>query len=117
MKSSTSPIYLRNFANNAGCNWLGIAGEVWDLQGNPVPYGEYRVHVWGSGTDSRPVVGGAPAYGPAGYEQFLSDVPMIRDYNLQLENADGRIISPVYEVQTRANCNENLLMFSFVQER
>ncbi|MGD2048593.1 MAG: hypothetical protein PVH03_03820 [Chloroflexota bacterium] len=31
VKTPTSPAYFRNFANNAGCNWLGIAGEVWDL--------------------------------------------------------------------------------------
>jgi hypothetical protein len=45
-KDIVSPQYLQNFANAAGCNWMGIAGEVFDLQGNPVPFGEYRVHKW-----------------------------------------------------------------------
>lgn len=114
-RAAASPNYLQNFANNAGCNWLGIAGEVWDLQGNPVPSGQYRVHVWGSGIDERPPVGAAPAYGPAGYEQFVFDAPVVRDYNVQLETVNGTAVSQVYQVQTRASCNQNLLLFNFVQ--
>ena len=114
-KDDVSPQYLQNFANNAGCNWLGIAGEVNDLDGNPVPYGEYRVHIWDSGIDSRVVVGDAPAYGPSGYEQYLFDAPRVQEHNLQLESYNGTVVSEVYRVQTRASCNQNLLFFVFVQ--
>ena len=116
VKPSDSPSYLQNYANNAGCNWSGIAGVVWDLQGDPVDYGQYRVHIWGSGIDARPVVGDAPVYGPSAYEQQVFDSPVVRDYNLQLETADGSLISPVYSVQTHASCSENLLFFTFLQE-
>lgn len=114
-KDDVSPQYLQNFANNAGCNWLGIAGEVIDINGNPVPYGEYRVHVWDSGIDARVTVGDAPAYGPSGYEQFLFDAPRVQDHNIQLETANGTAVSQVYRVQTRASCNQNLLFFVFRQ--
>lgn len=114
-KAETSPLYLQNFANNAGCNWMGIAGEVLDLNENPVGSGQYRVHVWGSGIDERVPVGGAPAYGPSGYEQFLFNAPVIRDYNVQLETSNGSVVSQVYSVQSRASCNQNLLIFNFVQ--
>lgn len=114
-KAETSPLYLQNFANNAGCNWLGIAGEVLDLNRNPVSSGQYRVHVWGSGIDERVPVGGAPAYGPSGYEQFVFNAPVIRDYNVQLETSSGSVVSQVYSVQTRASCNQNLLILNFVQ--
>ena len=114
-KDDVSPQYLQNFANNAGCNWLGIAGEVIDINGNPVPYGEYRVHIWDSGIDSRVTVGDAPAYGPSGYEQFLFDAPRVQDHNVQLETANGTAVSQVYRVQTRASCNQNLLFFVFRQ--
>lgn len=113
--SATSPMYLQNFANPAGCNWLGIAGEVLDLQGNPVGAGQYRVHVWGSGVDERVDVGGAPAYGPSGYERSVHNTPAIRDYNIQLETSNGSAVSQVYSVRTRASCNQNLLIFNFVQ--
>lgn len=116
IKSPESPIYLQNYANNAGCNWAGIAGEVFDLQGNPVSFGEYRVHAWGSGIDNRVPVGGVPVYGPSGYEIFLFDSPIMNDYNLQLETADGSFASPIFVVQTHASCAENLLYFVFVQD-
>lgn len=114
-KDTVSPQYLQNFANTAGCNWMGIAGEVFDLQGNPVPNGEYRVHVWESGVDQRVAVGDAPRYGPSGYEQFLFDAPRVQDQNIQLETTNGTAVSQVYRVQTRASCNQNLLYFVFVQ--
>ncbi len=114
-KSDTSPMYLQNFANNAGCEWMGIAGEVLDIVGNPVGAGQYRVHVWGSGIDERVPVGGAPAYGPSGYEQFLFNAPVIRDYNVQLETNSGSAVSQVYSLQSRASCNQNLVIFHFVQ--
>ncbi len=114
-KTDNSPFYLQNFANNAGCGWLGIAGEVLDLNLNPVPLDSYRVHVWGSGIDERVVVGGAPGYGPSGWEQFVFDSPVMRDYNVQLESPNGTAVSQIYRVQTRPNCNENLLQINFVQ--
>lgn len=116
-KSPDSPIYLKNFANGAECNWLGIAGEVLDTNGLPVGSNKYRVHVWDSGIDARVPVGGAPAYGPSGYEQFVFDSPVIRNYNVQLETTGGEAVSQVYRVQTRSSCNENLLYLIFLQNR
>lgn len=113
-KSDTSPFYIQNFANNAGCDWMGIAGEVLDLNRNPV-VGNHRIHVWGSGIDERLTAGTAPAYSPSGWEQFLFDSPVIRDYNVQLETTNGTPVSQVYSVQTRASCNQNLVRFDFVQ--
>ena len=114
-KTDNSPFYLQNHANNAGCGWLGIAGEVLDLERNPVPFGSYLVHVWGSGIDARLLVGSAPDYGPSGWEQFVFDSPVMRDYNVQLESPSGTAVSQIYRVQTRPNCNENLLQINFVQ--
>jgi hypothetical protein len=114
-KSDHSPFYLQNFANAAGCNWMGIAGEVLDLNRNPVARGQYRVHVWESGIDERVPVGGAPAYGPSGWEQFLFDSPVVRDYSVQLETSNGTAVSQVYRVTSRASCNQNLVRLDFVQ--
>jgi hypothetical protein len=114
-KTDDSPFYLQNFANTAGCNWMGIAGEVLNREGQPVPSGQFRVHVWDSGVDERVPVGGAPAYGPSGWEQFLFDSPVVRDYNVQLETTGGTAVSQVYRVQSRASCNQNLIILNFVQ--
>lgn len=114
-KDQRSPQYLQNFANNAGCNWMAIAGEVFDLEGNPVAPGQYVVHVWDAGIDKRAIVGDAPAYGPSGYEQFLFDAPRVQDHSVQLETSSGTAVSQVYRVQTRASCNQNLVYFTFTQ--
>ena len=114
-KDLTSPQYLQNYANNAGCDWMGIAGIVLDENGNPVPHGEYVVHVWDSGIDLRVVVGDAPAYGPSGYEQFLFNEPRFQENNVQLETRSGTAVSQVYRLQTRTSCNENLIRFDFIQ--
>ncbi|MBE2201273.1 MAG: hypothetical protein IAE79_21850 [Anaerolinea sp.] len=114
-KTAFSPFYLQNFANNAGCNWLGMAGEVLDTQGQPASPGVYWVHVWGSGIDNRVMVGSAPDYSPAGWEQFLFGAPVVRDYLIQLETGAGTAVSPIYPVQTRASCNENLVRFDFYE--
>ncbi len=114
-KDLTSPQYLQNFANNAGCNWMGVAGEVLDLDGNPVGPGQYVVHVWDSGIDQRVKVGDAPAYGPSGYEQFIFDAPRVQEHSIQLETSNGTAVSQVYRFQTRASCNQNLIWFIFVQ--
>lgn len=114
-RSDVSPFYLQNQANSAGCDWMGVAGEVLNIDRNPVPVGSYRVHVWGNGLDERVVVGGAPAYSPAGWEQFLFNAPTVRTYNLQLETPSGTPVSEIYTFTTRASCEENLIRFDFVQ--
>ena len=114
-KSDLSPFYLQNHANNAGCGWSGIAGEVLDLTRNPIAPGQYRVHVWGNGIDERPSVGGAPQYGPSGWEQYLGESPSAQDYNVQLETVSGTAVSQVYRVQTRASCSQNLTQIDFLQ--
>ena len=94
---------------------MGVAGEVLDLNRNPVPVGSYQVHVWGSGLDERVVVGGAPAYSPSGWEQFLFNSPVVRDYNVQLETPSGTAVSQVYSITTRASCSQNLVRLDFLQ--
>ncbi len=115
-RSDVSPQYMANYANPAACQWMGIAGEVFDINRNPVPQGQYRVHVWSEGFDERAEVGGAPAYGgPSGWEQFLHDRPMVRTYNVQLETVNGTAVSQVYSVLSRAACEQNLIRFDFIQ--
>ena len=94
---------------------MGVAGEVYDRTGNPVAGNLYRVHVWESGIDARVNVGDAPNYGPSGWEQFLFDAPVARNYNVQLETTNGTPVSIVYQITTREDCNQNLLYIIFEQ--
>jgi hypothetical protein len=111
-KSDVSPFYLQNFAD---CNALKIGGEVLDLNRFPVAARAYRVHVWGTGVNNTVDVGTALSHGPSGWEVELFNVPVVRDYNVQLETPNGTAVSQVYNVTTRASCNENLVRFDFVQ--
>jgi hypothetical protein len=110
-----TPVYRDNFSNDEGCNWLGVAGEVRDLAGDPVALESYRVHIWENGLDVRVDVGDAPVYNVAGWEQQLFDSPVALEYNVQLETINGTPVSLVYQFQTRANCDENLVYIIFVQ--
>ena len=92
-KTDTSPFYLKNFSNSAGCDWLGVAGEVLNLEKNPVSIGSYRIHVWGEGIDQRALAGSAPLYSDSGWEVFLFDAPVVREYNVQLESQNGTAVS------------------------
>ena len=118
-RSNDSPIYTQNYANAAGCDWLGIADGVSNVRGNPITGGQYQVHVWGCGVDVRVLAGSAPSYSTygAGYEVYLLDEPAIRTCNVQLETASGSAVSRVYTVQTGNACNTNLTLFNFVQNR
>lgn len=115
-KTDNSPFYLQNFSNNAGCKWAGIAGEVLDLNRNPVPVGRFRVHVWGDGLgDKYILVGSSPVYSDSGWELVLSDQPTVRELNVQLESENGTAVSQLYRVQTRSSCDQNLLRIDFTQ--
>ena len=73
-----SNVLVANFANDLGCAWLGVAGQVFDKDRNPLV--GITVHVEGqlagalanqdSGTGSNPRIG------PAGYTINLSDHPI-----------------------------------------
>lgn len=116
-KTSDSPIYLRNYANNAGCDWSGIAGEVLDVQGRPVAVGLYRVHIWDGGIDQRIDTSSKREYGASGWEQYIYSEPVARSFNIQLETVSGTPVSEVYRIQSKSSCNQNLLYFIFIQNR
>ncbi len=108
-------VYTANYANNAGCNWLGAAGQVFDLEGRPASSGSWMVWVTEGGVNYQTYVGTALAYGPAGWEVFLFDRPRVATHRIQLFSPSGTPVSAVYEFSTRASCNQNLVILNFVQ--
>ena len=109
-----SPTYTQNFANNAGCNWLGVAGQVFDLDGDPVPNGAYMIWV-PPPADYYTLTGGAPVYGPSGWEIYLNSHPEVATYHLQLFTPSGTPVSEEYEFTTVDSCDQNLVLINFVQ--
>ena len=117
-KTLNSPRFDEQRFYDVNCNWMGFAGQVLDTNGNPLTGRSFRVHVWedrSGGVDARAVVGDAPIYGAAAWEQYVRESPLVWTYFLQLEDASGNTLSQIYQVTTRASCRENLIYFDFVQ--
>ncbi|MBM4423948.1 MAG: hypothetical protein FJ030_11220 [Chloroflexi bacterium] len=111
-----APTPIQNFANSAGCNWMGVAGQAFNLEGNPII--GLIVHLEGGGISTDAITGTKTAYGAGGYEFFLNDRPVLTlgEYQIQLRDQNGTTpLSDVVVVNTFADCSKNLLLVNFVQ--
>jgi hypothetical protein len=108
-------IFTQNFANTAGCSWQGVGGQVFDLNGQPLT--NIRVHVFGSGVDLFAVSGSNTLYGASGWEIQLGNSIAANSYIVELQSAQGTIISPQVAITFPADCARNLAVVNFVQTR
>lgn len=120
MPQAGSPRYLANFARlDKGCNWLGVAGQVFEFTQQPV----INMVVVISGTlagvpiDAIGLTGLATAYGPGGYEIVLADkvVNSSGTLKIQLFDLDGIPQTDPVVLNTLADCQKNLVIFNFLQ--
>ncbi len=98
---------------SGGCDWLGVGGDVADMNDNPLQ--GVRVHVWGDGVDQLVLSGTSGDWGPAGWQVKLAEAPKVGRYHVQLVAADDSPLSPVVAFDTRDSCVENLVMVRFLQ--
>jgi len=106
-----------------GCDWLVIAGQVWDLQGDPIT--GLTLHLFGElggNAIDRYGLSGAPeaiAYGESGYEFALQGlvVDSVGSLQIQLLDTDGAALSLPYVLQTFNDCQKNLILVNFKQVR
>lgn len=104
-----------------GCDWLVIAGQVWDLKGEPVTgltlhlYGELA----GYTIDRFMITGSATTYGESGYEFALEGMVFDSSDSLyiQLVDTNGLALSHAYAIQTYEDCQQNLILVNFKQVR
>lgn len=119
-KQYQTPLSLPNYAHpEAGCNWMGVAGQVFDAQGNPIR--NILVNVGGV-LNGKPVdllgmTGLATNYGPAGYEMVLSTSVIASTGTLwvQLYDLSGNPISGKVVIDTYNDCQRNLILVNFVR--
>jgi hypothetical protein len=113
-----SPTWVENFIHpEAGCNWMGVGGQVFDLQGNAVS----NLVVKLTGTlNGEPVelialTGGALNLGPGGYEFKLSDHPFATVETLWVSafDKDGNAISDPEAISTYDSCEKNFVIINF----
>jgi hypothetical protein len=121
---SGTPAYIKNFAYPAkGCNWLGIAGQVFDPDGLPVL--NLIVSVKGklgiADIDVFSMTGLAEgdAYGPGGYEIQLSNQPYQTNGSLNIQvfdlNANPLTVPLIFN--TSADCEKNLVIINFTSNQ
>lgn len=109
------------FKPDLQCQWTGVAGQVFDLQGRPVK----GIRVWLRGTfDGKTInllgltVEGSP-YGPSGFEITLGDTPLNSSGKLSLQLLDQANL-PISErvyFDTFSDCEKNLILLNFKQVR
>lgn len=115
-KQSLSPAYLPNFAHpESGCNWLGVAGQVFDADG--MPLGNLVVvvegEINGAYVEALGFTGLAKVYGPEGYEILLNDQAVAGNFWLQVFDLQGNALSDIIPFSTTDSCEENLVLVSF----
>lgn len=107
--------------NGRGCNWMGVGGNVIDLDGNAV---QGLTVLLGGEYETKPIrktaiTGSAPAYGDGGYEFTIADDPgnSKETMYVQLFTPDGKAVSPQYLFRTYDDCSANLVRMDFQQEQ
>ena len=121
LQNDVNAIESTIFKPNYGCEWSGVAGQVFDLQGRPV----MGVRVWLRGTynyqyiDILSLTLESSPYGPSGFEFTLGDEPVDSFGNLSiqlLDQANIPISDRIY-FDTFADCSKNLIIMNFKQIR
>ncbi len=106
------------------CNWMGVAGRVFDLRGSPVTGQQVQL---GGILPGNPTIGDfnitltglAPQYGPGYYEFKLGDKPVTSEGTLWLQLLDqaGLPMSEKIYFSTFNDCDKNLVVINFEQVR
>jgi hypothetical protein len=116
-----APVLTPNIANELGCEWMGVGGQVFDRNGEPIT--DLGVHLEGQ-LDGLPIeldtlTGSAPNLGPGGYVFNVSDHPIASTDTLaiQLNDAAGVPLSEEIFLTTSDSCNENFVLVNWRQVR
>ncbi len=114
-----SPVYLVNFLHpELGCNWMGIAGQIFNAKGVPVNGLIVEVEGFlGSEEVLRLALSGTSLQiGPGGFEITLSDRPFESQESLMLHIYDqnGKQLNETIRLTTYNDCRKNLILINFV---
>lgn len=107
--------------NGLPCTWMGVGGNIVDLDGNPV---QGLTVFLGGAYETKPlnkttISGTAPVFGEGGYEIQIADDPGPSNETMyvQLFSADGKSVSPQYFFRTYDECERNLIRLDFAQSQ
>ena len=113
---SGSPAITQSWLH--GCEWFGVAGQVFDLDGNTM---DKIIIETGGLMDNKTFFGLSLTgkdldYGPGGYEIQLPGEPMESTATVwvQLKDSSGGELSPKVFIDTYENCKQNLILLNFI---
>lgn len=116
---SGTPLQMTNFIDtNAGCNWMGIGGQIFDVDG--IPLTEFIVEVGGSLEGEEilrmGVTGDTPSMGPGGYSIKIAEQPIDTDdiFWLRVYSLDGNPSSEMINFSTYQDCDKNFILINLV---
>lgn len=119
IKSRPENINASLFNQEHTCNWMGVAGQAFDIQGRPIPGITVQVSgpLHGKTIQFLSMTGSALSYGEGGYEIFLDDKPedTMGEFDIRLVDQLGRGLSPRYSFNTYNSCEKNLAIINFKQ--
>jgi hypothetical protein len=115
-----TPLGTANFIHpEAGCNWAGIGGQVFGLNGEAVTGLVVQVGGVLSGVEflSLGITGNSPALGEGGYEVKLADHPVATNGTLwvQLFDVHGNPLSHRVFIETFGVCDRNFILLNFTE--
>jgi len=121
-----NPYYLKNFTHDdLGCGWLGVAGQIFDIDGKVQKDIVIRA---GGEINGTPIIEDMAmplaepeidlAYGPGGFELTLADslADTESDVWIQLFSLEGDTLSDKIYLTTFDDCQKNLILLNFVEE-
>ena len=108
------------FNPSRGCEWMGIAGQAFDMKNSPLALGiivQVGGVVDGEVLNITSLTGTATQYGPAGYEVTLADKPVASKGAvwIRLLDQSGFAISDRIFIDTSSDCTKNLVIVNFKQ--
>ncbi len=114
-----APILTSAFLHTEeGCSWMGVAGQVFGIKGEPLT--DIVVVVTGN-IGGRPFeglgyTGSAAGYGPGGYEITISGSVEQGIFWIQIFDAEERPLSEAFSFRMEPDCTKNLALINFRQE-
>lgn len=113
-----SPAFVPNFTNtSAGCNWQGIAGQVFNASGVPVSNLVIKAGgTWnGAAVNLLGMTGASTAYGEGGYELVLGSkaVNSTNTVWVQVYDLASKPLTDKVYLSTYADCTKNLTIANF----
>lgn len=115
-----TPRWLPNFSRpELGCNYLGIAGQIFDRDGLPAKMlvVEAGGVLQGKNLFALALSGITQNFGPGGFEIILSDQVIESNDSvwIQVYDLEGKPLSDKVYVDTQADCQRNLALINFVE--